>query len=67
VVRFGQVCSGQFCGEGWTASRSDFANANPSLASAWGAKDGKAITDAAKNAAIAKAANALIIMDLLTG
>jgi hypothetical protein len=57
----------QFCGEARRASLSDFANASPSLASASGENDGSAITAAAEKATIAKAAKALIIVDLLTG
>ena len=48
-----------------TASRSDFASASPSLASALGANAGNAITEAPKTASIPKAANDLIIV-LLT-
>ena len=46
----------QFCEGDRTANRSDFANASPSLASALGANDGKAIIDAPETASIAKAA-----------
>jgi hypothetical protein len=63
VVKSGQFCLEQFAGDDRAASRSDFANATPSLASALGANDGNATTEVPKTASIAKAANDLIIVD----
>jgi hypothetical protein len=60
VVKSGQFCLEQFCGDDRTASRSDFAT--PSLASALGANDGNATTETPKTASIAKAASDLIIV-----
>ena len=60
VVKSGQFCLEQFCGDDRTASRSDFAP--PSLASALGANDGNATTETPKTASIAKAASDLIIV-----
>jgi hypothetical protein len=54
VAKSGQICLKQFWGGDRTANRSDFANASPSLASALGANDGKAIIDAPETASIAK-------------
>jgi hypothetical protein len=62
VVKSGQFCLEQFCGDDRTASRSDFSNATPSLASALGANDGNATTETPKTASIAKAASDLIIV-----
>jgi hypothetical protein len=62
VAKSGQVCLKQFCGGDRTASRSDFANATPSLASTLGANDGNATTETPKTASIMKAASDLIIV-----
>src|ERR1700709_1386702 len=61
VAKSGQICLAQFCGKDRTSSRSDFASASDSPASAFGANRGRATTEVPKAAKIAKAARDYII------